>query len=82
MSKFTAVLDVGTTSVRCILYDENFTVKSTASREIEILIPHHGHNEIEPNKLYEDCVAVLGEAVSEGNLKFEDIVVAITTLRS
>lgn len=82
MLKYTAVLDVGTTSVRCMVYDQKFNVISTASRKIEILIPQHGYNEIEPNKLYEDCVGVLREAVTEGNLSFEDVVVSITTQRS
>ena len=82
MLKSTAVLDVGTTSVRCFIYNENFSLISTASREVEILIPQHGHNEIEPEKLFADCVWVISEAVKNAGLTFDDIVLAITTQRS
>lgn len=82
MLKSTAVLDVGTTSVRCFIYNEKFSVISTASREIKIDIPQHGHNEIEAEKLFEDCVVVIKEAVSGAGLKFSEIVLAITTQRS
>lgn len=82
MSKLTAVLDVGTTSVRCFIFSDNFSVISTASREVETLIPQHGHNEIEPEKLFVDCVWVISEAVKSASLTFDDIVLAITTQRS
>lgn len=82
MSKYTSVLDVGTTSIRSFIYDEKFNVISTASRELEILIPQHGHNEIEAEKLFLDCVIVIKEAVKKADLKFSEVVLAITTQRA
>ncbi|KAG5666386.1 hypothetical protein PVAND_014415 [Polypedilum vanderplanki] len=78
----TAVLDVGTTSVRCFVYSSNFKILSTASKDIEILIPQHGYNEIDPEKLYCDCVYVIKKAVRDANCSFAEIVLGISTLRS
>jgi putative glycerol kinase 5 len=78
----TAVLDVGTTTVRCFIYSSEFKILATASRDIEILTPQHGFNEIDPEKLYSDCVHVIKKAVREAKCTFEELVLGISTMRS
>lgn len=82
MSKYTAVLDVGTTSVRCFIYDDNYSILATAARDIENLIPQHGYSEIEPDVLYESCTEVIRSAVDGAKVSYADIVLGISTLRS
>ncbi|CRL06301.1 CLUMA_CG018954, isoform A [Clunio marinus] len=77
-----AVLDIGTTSVRCYVYNQKFEVISTASREIKILLPQHGHIEIEPEELFKDVVDVIKEAVNSSGVSFENITLGISTQRS
>ena len=82
MTKYIAVLDVGTTSVRCFIYDQKFAILSTTAKEIENLIPQHGHNEIDPEVLVNTCTDVIKTAVTNAKLSFSDIVLGISTLRS
>jgi putative glycerol kinase 5 len=91
--KFIAVLDIGTTSVRCFVYklkeeepsfspaSRSFQLVSTASRDIELILPHHGFVEIDPEKLFSDVLLVISEAVKNGNLSFSEIVLGISTQR-
>lgn len=80
--KFVAVLDIGTTSVRCFVYDWNFEMISSSSRDIEIILPKHGFVEIDPEKLFEDVLVVIREAVTSANLAFSSVVLGISTQRS
>ena len=80
--KSICVVDIGTTSLRCIIYNQKFEILSTASREIVVLYPVHGHVEIEPEKLFRDIINVIGEAVVTANLDFSDIVLGISTQRA
>lgn len=51
-----AVLDIGTTSTRCFIYNQDFEIIATASRDIQILMPKHGYSEIEPESLIADVI--------------------------
>jgi putative glycerol kinase 5 len=77
-----AVLDIGTTSIRCFVYDQKFAIVSSASRDIEILYPKYGFIEIEPEKLFSDVLEVIREAVKGSRLKFDQIILGISTQRS
>lgn len=82
MAKYIAVLDVGTTSVRCFVYDEKFTILSTAAKEIENLIPQHGYHEIDPEVLVNTCIDVIKTAVTNATVSYSDIILGISTLRA
>lgn len=81
-SKSYAVLDVGTTSTRCFVYDKNFEIIATASRDIQILLPQYGHIEIEPEGLVSDVLEVISEAVKKSGVGLESIVLGISTQRA
>ncbi|XP_070504877.1 glycerol kinase 5-like [Chironomus tepperi] len=82
MTKYIAVLDVGTTSVRCFVYDEKFTILSTSAKEIENLVPQHGYHEIDPEVLVNTCIDVIKSAVTSAKVSYSDIVLGISTLRA
>lgn len=82
MTKYIAVLDVGTTNVRCFIYDEKFIILSMASKEIENLSPQHGYHEIDPELLVETCTDVIKKAVLSANVPYSEIVLGISTLRA
>lgn len=46
MEKFTAVLDIGTTTIRCIIFDEDFTIKSFAKGNVRHLLHEFSFNEL------------------------------------
>lgn len=80
--KFIAVLDIGTSSLRCIVYDDRFEIISSSSRDIEVIYPKHGFVEIEPEKLFNDVLIVIREAVEKASLDFSKVVLGISTQRS
>lgn len=77
-----AVLDIGTTSTRCFVYNQRFEIIATSSRDIQILLPSYGFIEIEPEELVADVLAVIKEAVELSKVGFENIVLGISTQRS
>jgi putative glycerol kinase 5 len=82
--KFIAVLDVGTTSLRCFVfrvYNLKFEIISSASRDIELILPKQGFVEIDPEKLFADVLQVIREAVETANLDFSEVILGISTQR-
>lgn len=77
-----AILDIGTTSLRCFIYNPSYEIISTASRNLEILIPHFGYNEIDHEKLFADVVYVIRESVENANISYSQIVLGISVQRS
>lgn len=76
------VLDIGTSSVKCFVYSQKFEIISTASRDIEAILPQHGYVEIDPEKLFTDVLFVIRDAVEKAQVQFTDIVLGISTQRS
>jgi putative glycerol kinase 5 len=76
------VLDVGTSSVRCFIYNSKFEIVSTAVRTIDVVLPEHGYVEIEPEKLFNDVLSAIRDAVEKAKIDFSDIVLGISTQRS
>ncbi|XP_030385400.1 putative glycerol kinase 5 isoform X2 [Scaptodrosophila lebanonensis] len=73
MSAHIAALDVGTTSVRCFVQDENCSIKGSAVEAVELLNPKPGYFEIEPEALWAKIVKVITAAIHDAKLKPEDI---------
>ncbi|XP_055913478.1 putative glycerol kinase 5 [Eupeodes corollae] len=70
---FIASLDVGTTSLRCFIFNENCQIKGSASELVELLNPRAGYFEIEPEKLWLSIVNVISNAIKDANLNSSDI---------
>ncbi len=62
-------IDLGTSSVKLLLMDENGKVKNTVSREYPLYFPHHGWSEQEPEDWYKETMSGLKELLDgfDGN---------------
>lgn len=77
-----AVLDIGTTSIRCFVYNQKFDIVSVASRDIKIIIPKFGHHEIDHEQLFADVLDVIRESVEKSAIPFSQVVLGISVQRA
>ncbi len=82
MSKYVMALDAGTTSNRCILFDENGNICSMAQKEFRQMFPNPGWVEHDANEIWSTMLGVAWEAMSMIRAKAEDIAaIGITNQR-
>uniref|UniRef100_A0AAY5EBX4 Carbohydrate kinase FGGY N-terminal domain-containing protein n=1 Tax=Electrophorus electricus TaxID=8005 RepID=A0AAY5EBX4_ELEEL len=65
----TLSLDVGTTSIRCHVYDKNATVRGSCSAKVSLLYPEPGWVEMDPEDLWRSFVTVVKGAVHDSGLQ-------------
>ena len=73
MAKYIMALDQGTTSSRCILFDKNGAVISTAQREFPQIFPSDGWVEHNPMTIWSTQISVATEALLSIGGRWEDI---------
>ncbi|CAG0888213.1 unnamed protein product [Cyprideis torosa] len=66
---YVLALDIGTTSVRCIVYDQQLKVTSHNSLPMTLLYPSQGRVEIDPNDLWEKVIRVIKLATADIDLE-------------
>ncbi|MBN8896935.1 MAG: glycerol kinase, partial [Rhodospirillales bacterium] len=82
MSRFVLAIDQGTTSTRCIVYDEAAQPRAVARREFAQHYPQPGWVEHDPEDIWRDTVATLRQAVTEGGIAAAEIAaIGITNQR-
>lgn len=82
MAKYVMALDAGTTSNRCILFDEHGTVCSVAQKEFGQIFPQPGWVEHDANEIWSTQLGVAVEAMQKINARAEDIAaIGITNQR-
>lgn len=82
MSKYIMALDQGTTSSRCILFNEKGLIESVAQKEFTQIYPKAGWVEHDALEIWESQLSVAREAMEKLNLKAEDIAaIGITNQR-
>ena len=82
MSKYVMALDAGTTSNRCILFDEKGEIKSVAQKEFTQYFPQSGWVEHDALEIWLTQYSVASEALAKINAKAEDIAaIGITNQR-
>ncbi len=80
--KYIMALDQGTTSSRCILFDESGEIVSSAAKEFTQIYPRPGYVEHNPMEIWSSQIGVAAEAMAKINVKGEDIAaVGITNQR-
>ncbi len=80
--KYIMALDAGTTSNRCILFDEKGNMCSVAQREFTQYFPYPGWVEHDANEIWSTQLGVAVEAMSKVSAKAEDIAgIGITNQR-
>ena len=65
MSKFIMALDAGTTSNRCILFNEDGEICSMAQKEFRQMFPNPGWVEHDANEIWSTQLGVAVEAMSK-----------------
>lgn len=73
MGKYIMALDAGTTSNRCIIFDEKGTACSVAQREFKQYYPQPGWVEHDAEEIWSSQMGVAVEAFSRMNISAEDI---------
>jgi glycerol kinase len=82
MSRYVMAFDAGTTSNRCILFDEQGVVRSVAQKEFRQIFPNPGWVEHDANEIWSTQMGVAVEAMQKANAKAEDIAaIGITNQR-
>ncbi|GCC38563.1 glycerol kinase 5 isoform X1 [Chiloscyllium punctatum] len=80
---YVLAVDVGSTSVRCHVYDPAAKIKGSSSRPISMLYPKPGWVEVNPDEMFEQFVAVVKEAVEDSGLNIKQMVaLGISTQRA
>ena len=82
MQKYIMALDSGTTSSRCILFNEKGEMCSMAQRELKQYFPQPGWVEHDGNEIWAAQLAVAVEAMQKNNISAEQIAaIGITNQR-
>ncbi|RVU84293.1 glycerol kinase [Leucothrix sargassi] len=82
MSHFIAAIDQGTTSTRCIIFNEELKAVATAQQEFTQHFPNSGWVEHDANDLINTAKATFTDAVKKANLTPSDIAsIGITNQR-
>ena len=82
MGKYIMALDAGTTSNRCILFDEAGNICSMAQKEFRQFFPNPGWVEHDANEIWSTQLGVAVEAMNRINAKPQDIAgIGITNQR-
>ena len=80
--RYIMALDAGTTSNRCILFDEKGTICATAQKEFTQIFPQPGWVEHDPEELWSTMLGVAVEAMQKAGAGAEDIAgIGITNQR-
>uniref|UniRef100_A0A672LEJ0 Glycerol kinase 5 n=1 Tax=Sinocyclocheilus grahami TaxID=75366 RepID=A0A672LEJ0_SINGR len=66
---FILSVDVGTTSIRCHVYDKSASIRGSCSAKVSLLYPQPGWVEIDPDDLWKDFVTVVKGAVQDAGLQ-------------
>jgi glycerol kinase len=82
MSKVILALDQGTTSSRALIFDKAGMPVSIAQKEFSQIFPQPGWVEHDPREIWSSQAGVAAEALSQANIKAEDIeAIGITNQR-
>ncbi len=82
MPRFVAAIDQGTTSSRCLIFDQAGTIIASAQREHAQICPRPGWVEHDPLEIWQATSAVVTQALAGGGLSAADIAaVGVTNQR-
>ncbi|MDY3004344.1 MAG: FGGY family carbohydrate kinase, partial [Christensenella hongkongensis] len=82
MKKYIVALDQGTTSSRCILFDQKQNIVCVKQKEFAQYFPQPGWVEHIPTEIYSSQYGVLEEAIDAAGISAEEIAaIGITNQR-
>ncbi|XP_024124364.1 putative glycerol kinase 5 [Oryzias melastigma] len=71
--RFILSVDVGTTSVRCHVYDKEAKIRGSCSEKVVPLFPEEGHVEIDPDALWKSFIQVVRGAVTDAGIQMQQV---------
>lgn len=71
--KFIASLDIGTTTVRCIILNREAKTIGSSYANVNLLYPKADYFEIDPNELWTTVVSVIKGAIKNAHIEVEQI---------
>ncbi|KAM9007878.1 glycerol kinase 5 isoform 3-T3 [Ara ararauna] len=82
-ARYVVAVDVGSTVVKCHVYDRAAAVRGSSSRKVESLYPRPGWVELDPEVLWSQFVGVIKEAVQAAGLHMRQVAgLGISTQRA
>jgi len=66
-------IDLGTSSLKTIIMEENGKVRAVASRGYQFQSPHNNYAEHDPEEWWDACVDTIKRAMAAGNVEREEI---------
>ncbi len=82
MKKYVMAIDAGTTSNRCLLFDKQGNIVSTAQKEFTQIYPKPGYVEHDANEIWGNILGIFVEAMIKGQCGPSDIAsIGITNQR-
>ncbi|XP_069166062.1 glycerol kinase 5 isoform X2 [Procambarus clarkii] len=72
-ARYIASLDLGTTTLRCFIYDTNAHVCGKAEEKVTLLYPAPDRVEMDPDELWEKLIKVINDAISNAGLNSGNI---------
>ncbi|KAI5092553.1 putative glycerol kinase 5, partial [Silurus meridionalis] len=80
---FILSVDVGTTSIRCHVYDKQANIRGSCSRKVSLLYPQRGWVEMDPEDLWQNFISVVKGAVHDSGLQMSQMeALGISTQRA
>lgn len=81
--KFVAALDVGTTTIRCLILDQSLQLRGSAHDEVQLLYPQPGHVEIDPEDFWQKICSTIKNSLIAAGIEANQIAgLGICTQRS
>lgn len=78
-----AALDIGTTTIRCIIFDEQLRVQGSAHDEVQLIYPQPGHVEIDAEDFWRRICSTIQRSIRDAQLQPQQIeCLGISTQRS
>ncbi|NWZ31935.1 GLPK protein, partial [Asarcornis scutulata] len=82
-ARYVLGVDVGSTAVKCHVYDRAAAVRGSSCRKVESLYPHPGWVELDPEVLWSQFIGVIKEAVQAAGLHMRQVAgLGISTQRA
>ena len=64
--RYYLAFDIGTTAMKCILFDKDFNEAASTSKEYSLIIDSNGMTELDAEKYYSTFCECVGEIISRG----------------
>lgn len=81
--QYVAALDIGTTTIRCFIYDRHVQIKGQAIEQVQLLYPEPHYVEIDPEALWTSIVRTIQSAIRDAQLTAASLAtLGISTQRS